>query len=347
MADRRKVIDLRSDTVTLPTEAMREAMKSAELGDDVFEEDPTVNRLQELAARRLGKEAALFVTSGTMGNLVGLLTHTSRGDEIILEETSHIYNYEVAGMAALGGLLARPLKGTYGILDPEDVRRAIRSPNIHHPKTQLICLESTHNRGGGTFYPPETLKAIADVAREAGIPMHLDGARIFNAAVAAGVPAAEFAACADSVTFCLSKGLSAPVGSLLVGRASFIERARRFRKMVGGGMRQAGVLAAAGIVALETMVERLTVDHENARLLAEGLARLPGIEIDLKRVQTNIVIFDVRSPKTSAPRLVQELDGEGIKLHLIAQDSIRAVAHKDLDREDILLALQAIEKRLA
>ncbi len=346
MAHRRKVIDLRSDTVTLPTEAMREAMRRAEVGDDVFGEDPTVNRLQELAARKLQKEAALFVASGTMGNLVGVLSHTSRGDEVILEETSHIYNYEVAGMAALGGLQARPLRGTYGILDPEDVRKAIRSPNIHHPRTGLICLESTHNRGGGTFYPLGTLKAIADVAREAGIPVHLDGARLFNAAVASGVPAAEFAAHADSVTFCLSKGLSAPVGSLLVGSADFIERARRFRKMLGGGMRQAGVLAAAGIVALETMVERLKLDHENARLLAEGLAELPGIEIDLKRVQTNIVIFDVHAPRISAPRLVQELEGEGIKLHLIAQDSIRAVTHKDIDREDILLTLQAIRKRL-
>jgi len=347
MAHRRKVIDLRSDTVTLPTEAMREAMRRAEVGDDVFGEDPTVNRLQELAAKKLQKEAALFVASGTMGNLVGVLSHTSRGDEVILEEASHIYNYEVAGMAALGGLQARPLKGTYGILDPEDVRKAIRSPNIHHPRTGLICLESTHNRGGGTFYPLGTLKAIADVAREAGIPVHLDGARLFNAAVASGVPAAEFAASADSVTFCLSKGLSAPVGSLLVGSAAFIERARRFRKMLGGGMRQAGVLAAAGIVALETMVERLKLDHENARLLAEGLAELPGIEIDLKRVQTNIVIFDVHAAKISAPRLVQELEGEGIRLHLIAQDSIRAVTHKDVDREDILLTLQAIRKRLA
>lgn len=347
MAHRQRTIDLRSDTVTLPTGAMREAMRRAEVGDDVFGEDPTVNRLQELAARKLEKEAALFVASGTMGNLVALMAHTSRGDEMILEETSHIYNYEVAGMAALGGLLARPLKGTYGILDPEDVRSAIRSPNIHHPRSGLICLESTHNRGGGTFYPLETLRAIGDVAREAGLPVHLDGARIFNAAVASGVPAAQFAAHADSVAFCLSKGLSAPVGSLLVGSAHFIERARRFRKMVGGGMRQAGILAAAGIVALETMVERLKDDHENARLLAEGLAQLPGIEIDLKRVQTNIVIFDVHSPKISAPRLVQELDGEGIKLHLIAQDSIRAVTHRDIDREDILLALQAIGRRLA
>lgn len=347
MEERQKVIDLRSDTVTLPTEEMLEAMKNATLGDDVYEEDPTVNHLEALAARRLGKEAALFVASGTMGNLVALMTHTSRGDEVILEETSHIYNYEVAGMAALGGLLAKPLKGTYGILDPEEVRDAIRPPNIHHPRTGLISVESTHNRGGGTIYPLEVLEAIGTVAKEAGIPVHLDGARIFNASVATGVPAAEFARHADSVMFCLSKGLAAPVGSLLVGSSAFIQRARRIRKMVGGGMRQVGVLAAAGIVALEKMVDRLRVDHENARLLAEGLAESPGIEIDLKQVQTNIVIFAVRSPNPPAVRLVQALAREGIKAHPISEDSIRMVTHKDVDREDILRTLEVMRRRLA
>ncbi|MFQ5960113.1 MAG: GntG family PLP-dependent aldolase, partial [Candidatus Methylomirabilales bacterium] len=290
-------VDLRSDTVTVPTEQMRDAMRNAEVGDDVYREDPTVQHLEALAANRLGKDAAVFVPSGTMGNQVALLTHAGRGEEVILEEHSHIYSFEVGGPAFLGGLLTRTLRGTYGILDPAEIQRAIRPESHHSPRTALVCLESPTNRGGGTVYPPALLQEIAEVAHHAGVGVHLDGARIFNAAVALGIPAAACARWADSVMFCLSKSLGAPIGSLVVGRHEFIDRARRFRKLLGGGMRQVGVVAAAGIVALETMADRLGEDHENARVLAEGLARIEEIEIDLKRVQTNIVIFFVRDPK--------------------------------------------------
>ena len=299
-----QVVDLRSDTVTRPTQQMRRAMAEAEVGDDVFGEDPTVNRLEAVAAERLGKEAGLFVTSGTMGNQVCLMAHTQRGDEIILDENSHIFNYEVAALAVLSAVQARTLHGRHGILDPEDVSQAIRPPNVHHPKDTLVCVESTHNRGGGTVYPLETLRAIRRITTERGLAVHLDGARVFNACVASGTPVREVAAQADSVTFCLSKGLAAPVGSVVTGTRAFIDRARRARKMLGGGMRQAGILAAAGIVALETMVDRLREDHENARVLADGLARLPGIQIDLNLVQTNIVIFSVNRKDLDAASLI-------------------------------------------
>ena len=285
------VVDLRSDTVTKPTPEMRRAMAEAEVGDDVFGEDPTVARLERLAAERLGKEAGLFVTSGTQGNQVSVMAHTQRGDEILLDENSHIFNYEVGAPAILSAVQTRTLRGRHGILDPGEVRDAVRPPNIHHPRNTLICLESTHNRGGGTVYPLETLREIRRIAAERGLGVHLDGARLFNACVATGTPVHEAAAQADSVSFCLSKGLGAPVGSVVTGTRAFIDRARRARKMLGGGMRQAGVIAAAGIVALETMVDRLREDHANARLLAEGLARLPGVTIDLDLVQTNIVIL--------------------------------------------------------
>jgi len=338
-----QVVDLRSDTVTRPTPEMRRAMAEAEVGDDVFGEDPTVNRLEAIAAERLGKEAGLFVTSGTMGNQVCLMAHTQRGDEIILDENSHIFNYEVAALAVLSAVQPRTLHGRHGILDPEDVRRAIRPPNVHHPKDTLVCVESTHNRGGGTVYPLETLRAIHRIATEHGLAVHLDGARVFNACVATGVPVREVAAQADSVTFCLSKGLGAPVGSVVTGTRAFIDRARRARKMLGGGMRQAGILAAAGIVALETMVDRLREDHENARVLADGLARLPGIQIDLNLVQTNIVIFSVNRKDLDAAGLILKLGEQGIKAFAIGQDRIRMVTHKDLDRAGILRTLVALK----
>lgn len=340
-------VDLRSDTVTVPTEAMRDAMRNAVVGDDVYGEDPTVHRLERLAAQRLGKDAALFVPSGTMGNQIALLTHAGRGEEVILEEHSHIYGFEVGGPAYLAGLLTRPLRGTYGILAPEEIRRAIRPESLHTPRTALVCLESPTNRGGGTIYPPPLLQAIAEVAHDAGVVVHLDGARIFNAAVALGVPAAECARWADSVMFCLSKSLAAPIGSLVAGSHTFVERARRFRKLLGGGMRQAGVIAAAGIVALETMVDRLEEDHENARLLAEGLAQIEGIEIDLKRVQTNIVIFNVRDPQVTASMLTRTLREEGIFVHQISTDSIRCLTHKDVSREGVLQALNLIRTIMA
>lgn len=337
-----QVVDLRSDTVTKPTPEMRRAMAEAEVGDDVFMEDPTVARLEALAAERLGKEAALFVTSGTQGNQVSLMAHTQRGDEIILDENCHIFNYEVAALAVLSAVQARGLRGSRGILDPADVRGAIRPPNIHYPRNSLICLESTHNRGGGAIYPLDTLREIRRIATEYGLAVHLDGARLFNACVAAGVSAKEVAAQADSVTFCLSKGLAAPVGSVVTGTRDFIDKARRARKMLGGGMRQAGVIAAAGIVALETMVERLRDDHENARVLAEGLAELPGIKLDLRSVQTNIVVFDVERTNLDAAGLVLKLAGQGVKCFSVGSNRIRMVTHKDVDRAGILYALEVL-----
>ncbi len=341
-----RVVDLRSDTVTKPTPEMRRAMAEAEVGDDVFGEDPTVARLEAMAAERLGKEAGLFVASGTMGNQVSLMAHTQRGDEIILDENSHIFNYEVAALAVLSAVQPRTLCGRHGILDPEEVRKAIRSPNIHYPKDTLICVENTHNRGGGTVYPLETLKAIRRIATENGLAVHLDGARLFNACVATGTPAREVAAQADSATFCLSKGLGAPVGSVVTGTRAFIDQARRARKMLGGGMRQVGILAAAGIVALESMVDRLREDHENARVLAEGLSALPGIHIDLGLVQTNIVIFSVQRTDLDAFGLILKLGEEGIKALAVSQDRIRMVTHKDVDRAGILRTLEVLGKVL-
>ena len=340
------IVDLRSDTVTTPTPDMRRAMAEAEVGDDVFMEDPTVARLEALAAERLGKEAALFVTSGTQGNQVCLMAHTQRGDEIILDENCHIFNYEVAALAVLSAVQARGLRGRHGILDPAEVRDAIRPPNIHHPRNTLVCLESTHNRGGGTIYPLETLREIRRIATERGLAVHLDGARLFNACVASGIPVKAIAAQADSVTFCLSKGLGAPVGSVVTGSRAFIDKARRARKMLGGGMRQAGVIAAAGIVALETMVDRLREDHENARVLAEGLATLPGIEIDLGLVQTNIVIFTVACTDIDAAGLVLKLAGHGVKAFSVGPSRIRMVTHKDVDRAGILRTLEVLRTLL-
>ncbi|MGH2460585.1 MAG: GntG family PLP-dependent aldolase, partial [Chloroflexota bacterium] len=258
------LVDLRSDTVTLPTPDMRRAMAEAELGDDVFHEDPTVNRLEELAAERMGKEAAVLVTSGTQGNLVGVLSHTQRGDEVILGDQAHIFHYEVAGCAVVGALQLRPVRNVDGLLDLGELEAAIRPVDVHAPRSRLVCIENTHNRGGGAVLDVARTHAIADLAHRRGLALHLDGARIFNAAIACGVEARALTAEVDSVTFCLSKGLSAPVGSLLCGRKDYIAVARKYRKLLGGGMRQAGIIAAAGIVALNTMVDRLVEDHANA-----------------------------------------------------------------------------------
>ncbi len=334
------IVDLRSDTLTLPTPEMREAMACAEVGDDVWEEDPTVKRLEAVAAERLGKEAGLFVSSGTMGNLVSVVSQTRAGQEIVLDQDSHIYNYEVAGAAVVGSVQTRPLKTARGFLSPEQVREALRPANIHLPTTGLVCLENTHNRHGGTCCTPAEIAAVAAVAHGAGVPVHLDGARLFNAAVALGRPAAEFARHADSVTFCVSKGLGAPVGSVVCGTRDFVARARRVRKMLGGGMRQAGVIAAAGLVALERMVDRLAEDHAHARRLAEGLATLPGLRVDLARVQTNIVIVGVDRPGGVEP-LVAGCVARKVKVHAIGPASIRCVTHKDVDAEDIERALAA------
>ncbi len=341
-----RVVDLRSDTVTRPTPEMRRAMAEAEVGDDVYREDPTVRRLEELAAEKLGKEAGLFVTSGTMGNQVAVLTHTGRGDEVLVESSSHIFLFEAGGIALLSGAQPRPIPGRHGILDPEEVRRALRPPNIHYPPTSLLCVENTHNRGGGTVTTVQRMRELASVAHQAGLAVHLDGARIFNAAVALGVEAAELAGPADSVMFCLSKGLAAPVGSVLVGDREWIERARKWRKVLGGGLRQAGVLAAAGIVALEKMVDRLAEDHANARLLAEGLVEIPGISLDLDTVQTNIVIFDLDPSWMDASTFAGRLAELGVKCGAIGPQQIRMVTHKDVSREDVQYALGAV-RRLA
>ena len=342
------IVDLRSDTLTLPTPEMREAMARAEVGDDVWEEDPTVKRLEAVAAERTGQAAGLFVASGTMGNLVCVVSHTRAGQEVVLDLDSHIFNYEVAGSAVIGSVQMRPVRTARGFLTPDQVREALRPANIHLPQTGLVCVENTHNRHGGTCCTPEEIAAIAEVAHGAGVPVHLDGARLFNAAVALGRPAADFARHADSVTFCVSKGLGAPVGSVVCGSATFVLRARRVRKMVGGGMRQAGVIAAAGLVALERMVDRLADDHTNARRLAEGIARLPGLRVDLARLQTNIVIVTVERPggptaaAAAANQLVAGCAARKVKLHAMGPASIRCVTHKDVDAEDIERALAAL-----
>ncbi|MGH7302350.1 MAG: GntG family PLP-dependent aldolase [Candidatus Rokuibacteriota bacterium] len=340
------IVDLRSDTLTLPTPEMREAMAHAPVGDDVWEEDPTVKRLEALAAERLGKAAGLFVASGTMGNLISVVSQTQTGQEVVLDLDSHIFNNEVAGAAIVGNIQMRPVKTARGFLAPDQVREALRPANIHIPPTGLVCIENTHNRHGGTCCTPEEISAIAAVAHAASVPVHMDGARLFNAAIALKRPARDFVHDVDSVTFCVSKGLAAPVGSVICGSADLVARARRVRKMLGGGMRQAGIIAAAGIVALERMVDRLAEDHANARTLAEGVARLPGLSVDLASVQTNIVIFGVQRGTAAASmaataELVAGCGARKVKIHAIGPDSIRCVTHKDVDAEDIGRTLDA------
>lgn len=342
-----KFIDLRSDTVTVPTDEMRRAMAAAEVGDDVYGEDPTINRLEQLAAERVGKEAALFVPTGTMGNQVAVMTHTQRGDEVILEAEAHIFYYEVAGLAVLAGVQARTVKGRSGVMDPAEVEAAIRGENIHYPRTALVCLENTHNRGGGTVIPQDNIDAICAVAHKHGVAVHLDGARLFNASVASGVPAARIVRDIDSVQFCLSKGLGAPVGSLVAGSAEYIARARKNRKLLGGGMRQAGVLAAAGIVALTKMVDRLAEDHANARLLAEGVNNIAGLHVDMATVQTNIVTVFIDRAGLTGDELAARLTAAGLKCGASGPNRIRLVAHKDVTRDDMIAALGIIEKVMA
>lgn len=329
-----RYIDLRSDTVTMPTEEMRKAMAEAEVGDDVYEDDPTVNRLQELAAEMVGKEAALFVPSGTFGNQLCVLTHTRRGDEVILGEDCHIVLHEVGGAAVIAGVQLRTLKSNNGMLDPADVEAAIRpGDDIHYPHTGLICVENAH--GLGTAIPVNNLQAIKKIGEEHGIPVHMDGARIFNAAVALGVDAKEIAACADSVQFCLSKGLAAPVGSLVAGTKEFIEIARKNRKLMGGGMRQAGILAAAGITALEKMTKRLHIDHENSAYLADQLSRIPGVNVKADRLDINMVFFEMEPEVIPEQKLIDHFLKNGIKICGIEDGEWRFVTNVDVTREDI------------
>lgn len=322
------LIDLRSDTVTQPTDEMRDAMARAPVGDDVFGEDPTVNELEALAAEKVGKEAALFVPSGTMGNLVGILSHSQKGDEVLLEESAHIYAREAASFS-IAGVIPRLIRGTQGYIAPEQLRRAVRPRDVHFPPTRLVCLENTHNGAGGVPFSPQEMDAIALAAKQLGLAVHLDGARIFNAAVSFGVSAIDLTRNVDSVMFCVSKGLSAPVGSLLAGAREFVDRARRFRKGVGGGMRQAGIIAAAGIVALRTMVDRLAEDHANARRLAEGLNGIPGLSVNLERVRTNMVVVDVAEPLTAAD-FCARLRHEGVLAFPASVGTVRMVTHRHI-----------------
>ena len=334
-----RVVDLRSDTVTRPTPAMRRAMAEAEVGDDVYGEDPTVGRLEAVVAQMAGKEAGLFVPSGTMGNLIALAAHTRRGVEVIAPAGAHVYEYELGSMAVLAGLMPRLVAAPGGVPDPADVRAAVhRSP--HQAPTGLIVLENTHNRAGGTVVPLGVARAVADVAREEGLPLHLDGARAWNAAVALGVPLAEVCAPFDSVSLCLSKGLCAPVGSVLVGSHALRAEAHRYRKMVGGGMRQVGVLAAAGLVAVTTMVERLADDHRRARALAEALQGVEDMRVDLATVQTNMVYLRLED----APGFLARLEREGVRANTMGPTAVRLVTHADVDDGDVSFAVEAVRR---
>ena len=318
-------IDLRSDTVTKPTDEMRRAMADAEVGDDVFGEDPSINELQERSAALLGKEAGLLTSSGTMSNLIATLAWSNKGDEIIMGDQAHMFWNESAGQAALAGVQTRLVPNdSQGRINPDDVAAAIRPPgNLHFPRTSMVCLENTHNRCSGQVLTPEDTKAVCGVAHEAGVPVHLDGARIFNASVALEVPPVELTRDVDDLSFCLSKSLSCPVGSVLVGSQEFIDNAKRWRKMLGGGMRQAGVLAAAGLVALDTMIDRLAEDHQNARRLAQGLANIEGLSVDPESIQSNIVFFDVDEELGTAADLIAALKNQGVLVSYPGKQSIR------------------------
>jgi len=327
---------------------MRDAIFHAELGDDVFGEDPTTNRLEKMAAERMGKEAAMMVASGTMGNLVCVLTHCSRGEEVILGNHSHTFVYEAGGMSAVGGIHPHTVPNQPdGTIQLEDIEAAIRGSNVHFPRSRLICLENTHNRCNGSALSPQYMESVAKLAGERGLRIHLDGARVFNAAVSLGVDVKELARHADSLSFCLSKGLSSPVGSVICGTSQFIAEARRNRKVLGGGMRQSGIIAAAGIEALGHMVDRLAEDHKNARRLADGIARIPGLSIDLNRIHTNIVYFDVANEQFDAGTLVTQLAGRAVKVLQVGPGRLRAVTHYGINADDIDLALIALSEAMA
>jgi threonine aldolase len=339
-------LDFRSDTVAMPSPEMRQAMVTAPLGDDVFGDDPTTNRLMEVAAARMGKEAAVFVPSGTMGNLIGIAVNARSGEELIADADSHAFFYETAGAAAVCGVQIRPVPTEAGVMSPQQVIQAVRPrDDTHQPITAAITFENTHNRHGGIVWPLEDLRAASDAAHAHGLRVHLDGARIFNAAVALGVNASEIAGCADTVTFCLSKGLACPAGSIFCGPEDVVEEARRWRKRLGGGMRQVGVLAAAGLIALDHMVDRLAEDHANARTLAEGLAELPGVRCDLSRVQTNLVFFEVDS--MPAPQFIAECANRGLLSDSVGPKRVRFVTHYGIEAGDIQSALKICDEVLS
>jgi len=340
-----EISDFRSDTVTRPTQRMRQAMAQAVVGDDVLGDDPTVEELETLAAGIMGKEAALFVPSGTMGNSVAVKAWTHELEEVIVEARSHIYNMESTHLTFISRVTPRPLRSRRGAMDPDDVAANIRMPSVHTPQTTLICVENTHNNWSGAVLPLDNLKAIRAVAVRNGVRLHIDGARIFNASTASGVPVKEYAGLADSIMFCLSKGLSAPVGSMLAGPRDFIDYARRIRKALGGGMRQAGVLAAPGIIALTEMTKRLGEDHARAKRLAAAIAGLPGVSLDPAEVETNIIIFGLSHPRVSVGDLIAELRKRRV-LALAPFGGIRLVTHKDIDDEDVDRAIAACQEIL-
>ena len=339
------MIDLRSDTVTHPSERMRRAMYDAELGDDVYGDDPTVNRLQEQSAALLGKEAGLFVASGTQGNLVSVLSHAARGEEVLVGDQCHVFNNEAGGASVLGGLVLYPIAtNRFGELAPELIAAAVKPHDYHRPRTRLLCIENTHNASSGQALDRARTATMVDAARAAGLAVHLDGARLFNAAVALGVPAAELAADVDSVTFCLSKGLACPVGSVVCGSRAFIDEATRWRKMLGAGMRQVGVLAAAGLVALDTMIERLAEDHANAGALARGLARFDAVELDPDLIRTNIVRFGI--PSGQGVEIAAELHRNGVLINP-GESELRMVTHYGITAADVTATIEAMRAALA
>jgi threonine aldolase len=337
------MIDLRSDTVTKPTEEMRKAAYEAEVGDDVYGEDPSINKLEETAADVLGKEAALFVTSGTQGNQIAILTHCRPGNEIILEAESHIFYYESGASSAFAGVQTRTLNGIRGAMNPSEVEYAIRGEDQHYPETGLICLENTHNRAGGAVIPIDNMKEIYSIAKTNNIPVHIDGARLFNAAAALNLPASEMANHCDTVQVCLSKGLGAPVGSILAGSREFIAAARKWRKRLGGGLRQAGIIAAPGIVALTNMRERLAEDHENAQYLAQQLGQIKGIEI-VNQVDTNIIVADVKNLNMNSSEFVEKLKAEGVLSGTFGPSYVRFVTHYDVTKNQLEDAIKAIHR---
>jgi threonine aldolase len=340
-----EISDFRSDTVTRPTPEMRRAMAEAVVGDDVLGDDPTVIKLEALAAETMGKEAGLYVPSGTMGNSVAVKVWTHELEEVIVEARSHIYNMESTHLTFISRVTPRPIPSSRGAMDPDEVERNIRRPSVHSPRTSLICLENTHNNWSGAVIPLANFRAIREVADRNGLRIHLDGARLFNAATASGVPVREYAALADSVMFCLSKGLSAPVGSMLVGPGDFIDTARRVRKALGGGMRQAGVLAAPGIIALTSMTQRLGQDHRRAKRLASAIAGLPGVALDPAAIESNILIFGFSHPRLSCAAFLDELSKRRV-LALAITGGVRFVTHKDIDDEDVDRAVAAFRELL-
>lgn len=337
-----RYIDLRSDTVTQPTDEMREAMAKAVVGDDVYGDDPTICLLEKKAAEYAGKEAALFVPSGTMGNQLAVMSHTNRGNEIIAEEGCHIVQHEVGATAVLSGVVLRTIKGNKGVMDPKDVLKAIREDDIHYPVTGLICMENALSNG--TVVPLAVMKEIYDIAKQHSLPVHLDGARLFNAAAYLGVEAKEITRYTDSVMFCLSKGLCAPVGSMLAGSRQFIEKARKNRKLLGGGMRQAGILAAAGLIALEKMTARLNIDHENAKYMVKRLAEIPGIKVNTEDVHIDMVFFDMEKTGVSSEKLVSALLEKGIKINGIEGGLMRYVTNNDVTRKDIDYTIECMKE---